>query len=597
MKRPLSLILLILAFIPMKINGQSRVDSAIRMVNFQNPNDARFFKTCSFIVDSYMDLERYDSAQIWLNKIYDAIPEKEISIRSYFLSTRQAEVYYYNNLMQFGWRQSKISQTLASQLNDSILLADSYNILGLVLMNMDSLPEAIQAFKSGLIFSKQPPYLAIYPELSNPQHLYCNLAEAYYHQHKYDSAFYYFKLALHKAQEVKKVRGEALSYLGLADVYLAMQEKDSAKYYYQKAIEISKTARDIDVTLIAYKGLSKSYAAMNQTDESNRALDLGYELLIQNPNLNHFYSLEFLEDAIDIYKKNRNDIGLIKCLEQKIAIEASNITAKNDKIQRIINTGLANENKLLKLEVEKAMQKQELANTRLILSLIGLALLGVVFWAYRYYQRQKNIVASIRHRISQDLHDDIGASLSSLQIYGTIGALSIKEDHAKTQEMLDKINSQSREILENMSDIVWSIKSATSDGISLEAKVKNFSLELFQESQIEYHFNIQPQADKALKNMQARKNILLIIREIFNNCLKHSGASRIDLRIFLQDRFWVMEINDDGIGMDVSKEMKGNGLANIKQRCEDLNGEMKLVGDNGTSYTFYIPYVVVAKMH
>ena len=83
------------------------------------------------LVEDYMDNEQYDSAQFWLNKIHVIIPSKQKTIKHYFLYARQAEVYYYNNLHQLGLQESRRGLQLATALKDSILIADSYNFVGL----------------------------------------------------------------------------------------------------------------------------------------------------------------------------------------------------------------------------------------------------------------------------------------------------------------------------------------------------------------------------------------------------------------------------------------------------------------------------------
>ena len=81
------------------------------------------------IADNFMEIDQYDSAQIWLNKISAVLPYKEPSLSSYFLSTRQAEVYYYNGLQRLGLQESERSLAIAQTLHDSLLLADAYNFI------------------------------------------------------------------------------------------------------------------------------------------------------------------------------------------------------------------------------------------------------------------------------------------------------------------------------------------------------------------------------------------------------------------------------------------------------------------------------------
>lgn len=573
--------------------GQHSIDSAKKLADLLPKQDEKFINTCFFIADAYMDGEQYDSAQIWLNKIHAVLPAKENSLSNYFLITRQAEVYYYNNLQQLGLQESQRGLAMAQALNDSFLLADSYNFLGLFYMNMDSSTVAIQYFKSGLPFSKQPPYPGSYLSLTKPHHLYGNMAEAYYKLKRYDSALVNNYLSLEKATAINWERGIAVAYAGLGDVYLAVQKNDSAIVNYEKSIQQANASGDIDVSLVSYGGLAKSFAHKNRPDRAAEVLKSGFELLAQHPNINRFYTLHFLNNAIDVYKGQSSTTELIKALEIKSEIERANMNGGNKQIQTILNAGMANEAKLLNLQVQEAKQKQRLASTRLLLSLIVLALLAAGFLIYRYYQNQKNAVAKIRQKISQDLHDDIGASLSSLQIYGIVAAESLASNPEKARDMIGKINRQSKEILENMGDIVWSMKTNNTGGTSLETKIKNYAAELLQDKQIGFSFVIHPDAEAALQSMKARRNILLIVREILNNTVKYSRASVLALHIYLQDKNWIMDIADNGIGLDAGRAYEGNGLKNIRQRCEELKGICTIDGTSGTKFIIVFPITVI----
>ena len=101
------------------------IDSAKNIFNKSIKEDA-YIRTAFFIADEYMNVEQYDSAQIWLNKIYEILPAKKALLFNYFLITRQAEVYYYNDLQQLGLQESYRGLQMAQDLNDSLLLADSY---------------------------------------------------------------------------------------------------------------------------------------------------------------------------------------------------------------------------------------------------------------------------------------------------------------------------------------------------------------------------------------------------------------------------------------------------------------------------------------
>ncbi len=572
----------------------SKIDSVILKAATQNLQ-TDFIKTCFFIVDEYMNLEQYDSAQIWLNKIHEVLPVKSVSLDNYFLHSRQAEVYYYNNLQQLGLQESRRGLAMAEALNDSLLLADSYNFLGLFYMNIDSVAQSVSHYTKGILYAQQPPYPVNYVSLSKPHHLYGNLAEAYFKLNNFDSALWCNLKSLQKAIEINWERGIAVAHKGLADVFFAMNKTDSAFANYTKGASVALNAKDIDVALVCYGGIAQCYKVIKNISSVEESLDYGFGLLHQNPNLNRFYALNFLNTAINIYRQQNNTTHLVKALEKKSVIEKANIDGNNKQIQTILNAGMANEKRVLSLEVNEAKRKQQLANTRLLMALAGIALLVIGFLVYRYYQNQKLTVSKMRQKISQDLHDDIGASLSSLQIYGSIAEQSINTNPAKALEMVNKISSQSKEIMENMGDIVWSMKNNSISTTSIETKIKNYSAELLQDKNIELTCIIHPDAEAALENMKARRNILLIIKEVLNNIAKYSKASSASLNMFIEGKNWVLQITDNGIGFDKTKQSSGNGLKNILARCEELKGKwvMETATGKGTENIFIFPVTVL----
>jgi signal transduction histidine kinase len=576
-----------------RLSGQQPANTNGDWVHQLSSDDPRYVRVCFEVADSFMNFEKYDSAQLWLNKIHAVLPFKDNSVNNYFLITRQAEVYYYNNLQQLGLQESRRGLAMAEALNDSLLLADSYNFLGLFYMNIDSNAASIPYYEKGLQYIRQRPVPPGYLSLSKPHHLYGNMAEAYYKLGRYDSAELHYRLSLEKARDLRSPRGIAVGEAGLGDVFVARAMPDSALFYYNKANGQSLASDDIDVALYCYAGMARSAQMLNLIASANEYLEKGFDLLRQHPNLNRFFGASFLNTAAEVYKKAGNTTGLIDALEKKSALEEATLGGQNKQIQTILNAGLENEKRLLSMQVQDARQNQKLANSRLLIALAGFAILAIVFFVYRYYQNQKVQVARIRQKISQDLHDDIGASLSSLQIYGEVAEQSLRSQPEKAAEMIRKIKGQSREILDNMADIVWSMRSNNTGEVSLSTKIRNYASELLQDRQIEFSFVIQPEAERALVSMKARKNILLIVRELLNNVAKYSKANTVTLHIYLQDKNWIMDLKDNGIGLEVERDNSGNGLRNIRYRCEELNGVCHIEGKEGTRFMFVFPVNVL----
>ena len=89
-----------------------KVDSLKKQIN-NTQQDDKYINTCFAIADNFMEINQYDSAQLWLNKIAAILPLKVPSVSGYFLITRQAEVYYYNGLQRLGLQESERSLGIA----------------------------------------------------------------------------------------------------------------------------------------------------------------------------------------------------------------------------------------------------------------------------------------------------------------------------------------------------------------------------------------------------------------------------------------------------------------------------------------------------
>ncbi len=583
------LILIPLLLLSNQSQAQTMVISKIDSIKYQlkkTVKESEIIKISFAVVEEFMDIDQYDSAQIWLNKIAEIIPVRQASVSSYLLSSRQAEIYYYNRLLQLGLQETKRALHIAKTLNDSLLLSDAYNFTGLFYLNVDSATLAIKNFRQGIIYTRQPPYAEIDAELSKPHHLYGNLAEAYEKLNKYDSAIYFAKRSLQFAGEIKSLRGTSVALFNIGSNYSKLNITDSALHYFNLSIKASTLGKDFDIELLNYGRIAKTYQLKKNKKEALNNLDTGFNLIAKYPAVNKFYTNLFLEDAISVYKTYNLQPDLIAVLQQKSNLFENQIKSNTKQMSIILDASLQNETRVLNMEVEQAKEQTQKSKMRLYYLAALLALGSIAFVFYRYALIQKLQKSNLRNKISKDLHDDVGSSLSSLNLYSTVAAKVFDSNPGKAKEMLQKISDQSLIVMENISDIVWSMKPASNETVNLSTKIKILAADILSAAEINYKINIDPGADELVKGITARRTILMIIKEAINNAVKYSKANNLRISINKINHALMVEVTDDGKGFDTgTKNLSSNGLINMQKRALELNGSVVIKSGIGTGTT------------
>lgn len=219
-----------------------------------------------------------------------------------------------------------------------------------------------------------------------------------------------------------------------------------------------------------------------------------------------------------------------------------------------------------------------------------IGIFGVLLY-WLYIQKMNKIIAveSTRRSISKDLHDDIGTTLSSITLMNAVLKNKITTNPAEAEKMADKIESTSRGMIQNMSDIVWSINPNNDTIDKIVYRLQQFSNDIFEDKKISFNITIDESIKQKTLSMQLRKDIYLICKELITNAAKYSKAQKFTLTLLIKQSQLNITAIDDGIGFDAQLVKMGNGLHNIKQRTVMHNGTASVIMYNGTSWNIVIP--------
>ncbi|MCG6961231.1 histidine kinase [bacterium BMS3Abin03] len=219
-----------------------------------------------------------------------------------------------------------------------------------------------------------------------------------------------------------------------------------------------------------------------------------------------------------------------------------------------------------------------------------LLLVGVIITLIIYF-RVKHLldIERLRIKLAADLHDNIGSSLTEISILSEVISKKIKTEDEGIRKSLNMISNSSRNLIDNMSDIVWLVNPKRDSLYDLILRLRDTYSELSSYTSISFRSENIKSLEKVSLPMEKRQHLYLIFKEAINNCITHSECSEITLDASVKGSKLLMTLKDNGIGF--SPEIisnGGNGLSNIKERAKTIGGNLNIQSNfnQGTTVQF-----------
>lgn len=187
-------------------------------------------------------------------------------------------------------------------------------------------------------------------------------------------------------------------------------------------------------------------------------------------------------------------------------------------------------------------------------------------------EKQAAVLEQERQRIqiSSDLHDEMGSTLSSISILSETAQRDLLQDIDRAR--FGTIGERARQMIEAMSDIVWSVNPQNDTMTNILQRMKEFAVEVLEYQDITLHFEAEGATKALVLSMEHRKDFYLLFKEAVNNAAKYSGASDVWVNVHIRDNRLHLEVRDNGRGFDTLSVKPGNGLPNMRRRVERMGG-------------------------
>lgn len=200
-------------------------------------------------------------------------------------------------------------------------------------------------------------------------------------------------------------------------------------------------------------------------------------------------------------------------------------------------------------------------------------------------------VEKVRNKISTELHDDIGSTLSGISMYSHMTDNLLQSGHYdKVKDSLGVIQNSANEIVSKLGDLVWAINPGKDSPEIMLERIKKYGIEMCGAKGIVFTANFSPAATEDNLPMENRRQIYLIMKEAINNAVKYSNANHIHLCVEKKATTFLVQIKDNGSGLPSNIDHTGNGLKNMKKRAEEIGGELVIesMKEKGTTVNLTI---------
>jgi ligand-binding sensor domain-containing protein/two-component sensor histidine kinase len=222
----------------------------------------------------------------------------------------------------------------------------------------------------------------------------------------------------------------------------------------------------------------------------------------------------------------------------------------------------------------------------------------IIYGIYRYRINELLKRQAIRNKIAQDLHDNVGSTLSSISVYSQVAKIYKEQNKMEPlQETLEKISTTSSEMISEMNDIVWAINPRNDNMATILQRMESFARPLLASQEIRFHFSYEMSVQHQHLEMTKRKNFYLTFKEAVNNALKYSNCKNLWVEISLHDHHLLLSVKDDGKGFDTKKAkaantLSGNGVQNMKMRAKEMKGTCIVESHPGSGTTVLLRFPV-----
>ena len=196
-----------------------------------------------------------------------------------------------------------------------------------------------------------------------------------------------------------------------------------------------------------------------------------------------------------------------------------------------------------------------------------------------------------RTRIAQDLHDELGATVTEMSMLAARAKFATVPDE-KRHQYLEHVREKAREMVTVLDEIVWAMNPKHDSLASLISYFCLYADRFLGLANIVWRLEGASETANPMVDSRRRHQLFLAFKEALTNVVRHSGATEVRLSIQVEHGQLCLSVSDNGRGFSAERHTEAmDGVANMRARIEKLGGRFEIASNpgSGTIVKFYMP--------
>ncbi len=481
----------------------------------------------------------------------------------------------------------------AEKMDDLYLKGMLLNNIGLIKFRNEQYDDALTDFKKGVLFSDSIDNFRLSFNLQN------NIGLLYEQTDQIGKSIEHFEQTLENANRLGFPFNIAVTHLNLSNSYVLDEQYDISLEHADSVVDILTRIGDFRHIAKPYLIKGLIYRKKGEIYKANELADSALFLARTHNNIEDIIQgTKFKSEVLKEAGKYKESLALFERYE-KMSDSIDDIS--NQERFAELQVAYQTERKEAELKEEKArtamLQKDnKLKESRIaIIAVVSIFIViaTVLFFYLRHLRLTRSqqrdfsqkLIASLddeRLRISRDLHDDIGQSLSVAKSKINLYNKGQITDLSDLEVGLGEVIQQAR-------NLSHQLHPSYLEKIGLKRSVKSLLDKVENSSGVITSCELESRIDEL--DLFKQTQLYRILQECLNNTLKHAKAKSVKCSIQKVEGEYRFLYQDNGRGIDTSQQKFGLGMMTIKERAQKIEGRVTIVSQPHKGFKLIIKFV------